>query len=341
MAEKKEYKTYEDLIDAPRQDVRGNKDFAHGEMFKLPDWVKWWTAKDTWGKVTKKDDPREHTIDVRICGFVMDEPEYWPVTMRGRVGGIVYTFPFVHHRDASGDRHLCTKPFGPKGTLPGASGCPRCESFFAMREATQDMDQKAAWDKIKVFGQRYSGLVFGYVDGDNKTLRAFEFSDAKPGKTFEKDPTFFQRIASLCTDKSVPAASRIDPLFYSYKPERAQILRLKFCWVAPQAGKEYWQLTNIFKVGAEDNAPSTEVDASVAERIRPWEWMDIEGEEKRMSESDGSTERAPSKVNIDDMDYAQLMKFAIENQLSGVLEEGYESDELVALRSAIKKEVSK
>lgn len=332
----KEYKTYEDLIDAPRQDSYEKVDFSHGKMFNLPDWVTWWTAKDTWGKPTKKDDAKEHTIDLRICGFVMDAPEYWPQGLRGRVGGLAYTFPFVHHRDVSGERHLCLKPFGRDGLLPGAKSCPRCESFFAMREATQGMEQKAAWEKIKVFGQRFSGLVFGYVDDDKENLRVFEFTDSKPGKSFEKDPTFFQRVVGLCTDKSIPAASRIDALFYSYGP-RAQTLRLKFTWVAPQQGKEYWQLTNIFKVTEDDGAPSPDVDSSIAERIRPWEWMDIAGEQKRMDASDGS-EIPKNKFEFDKMDYSELMKFAMENRMDGILAEGYEEDEIVALRDAIKKQ---
>ena len=35
----KEYTTFEDLVEAPRQDVREQEDFAHGKMFQLPDWV--------------------------------------------------------------------------------------------------------------------------------------------------------------------------------------------------------------------------------------------------------------------------------------------------------------
>jgi hypothetical protein len=163
----KEYKTYEDLVESPRQDARKTEDFAHGKMFNMPEWVKWWTARDTWGKPTKKDDPLEHTIDLRVCGFVMDGPDFWPQGLRGRVGGLAYTFPFTHHKDASLDRHLCTKPFGKNGTLPGATGCPRCEKFFEMREATQQMEQKAAWEKIKQFSQKFSGLVFGTVNGDH------------------------------------------------------------------------------------------------------------------------------------------------------------------------------
>jgi len=336
-----QYRVYEDLVGEPLQDKRDDSnDYAHGQMFNLPDWVKWWTAKDNWGKPVKKDDAKQHTVDLRVCGFVMDGPEFWPVGMRGRVGGLVYTFPFAHHRDADRTRHLCLRPFGRDGFLPGADKCRRCESFFETREATKDMEQKAAWEKIKVFGQRFSGLIFGYVDGDTSALRAFEFSDAKPGKTFEKDPTFFQRVVSLCTDKSVPAASRIDPLFYSYGP-RAQILRLTFNWVATNAKMPYWQLTNIFKVGAEDGAPSTEVGASVAERIRPWEWMDVKGEQARMEASDGAAAAPVKPADLDGMDYAELMKFAMEKQMVSILEEGFEEDETVALLAAIKKEVSK
>ena len=341
MAGNKEYKTYEDLIETPRQEAKDDTDFAHGQMFNLPDWVTWFAAKDTWGKPTKQTDPKEHTIDLRICGFVMDDPEYWPNTLRGRVGGLAYTFPFTHHRDVNRNRHLCVKPFGGRdGFLPGATCCPRCESFFATREATQKMEQKAAWEKIKVFGQKFSGLIFGYVDGDNEKLRAFEFSDTKPGKSFDKDPTFFQRIVTLCTDKSVPAASRIDPLFYSYGP-RAQILRLKFNWVATNAKMPYWQLTNIFKVTEADGAPSTDVDSSIAERIRPWEWMDVKGEQERMEASDGNEEAPSREVNLDAMDYAALMAFAMENQMDSILSEGFEQDETVALRGAIKKEMTK
>lgn len=333
----KEYVVYEDLVGANRQDEREDRDFAHGQMFTLPDWVKWWTARDAWGKPAKKDDAREHTLDLRVCGFVMDGPDYWPKGMRDRTGGLVYTFPFTHHRDANRDRHLCLKPFGPSGTLPGASGCPRCEEFFAMREATQDMEQKAAWEKIKVFSQKYSGLIFGYANGDTDNLLAFEFSDTKPGKDFDKDPTFFKRVVTLCTDKSIPAASRLDPLFYSYGP-RAQILRLKFTWTVPQKGKEYWQLASIYKVGPEDGAPSTEVDASVAERIAPWEWMDVKGEALRMAESDGAADGKEAKADLDAMDYAALMAYAMEKQMTSILEEGFEADETVALRAAIKKE---
>ena len=332
-----DYKTFEDLVEAPRQDVREQQDYAHGGMFNMPEWVKWWTARDTWGKPDKKDDPKEHTVDLRICGFVMDGPDFWPQGLRGRVGGLAYTFPFTHHRDASRERHLCLKPFGRDGLLPGATSCPRCESFFATREATQQMEQKMAWEKIKIFSQKFSGLVFGYTDDDKKNLRAFEFSDSKPGKSFEKDPTFFQRVVSLCTDKSIPAASRIDPLFYSYGP-RAQVLRLKFQWVTPQAKMGFWQLTNIFKVGAEDGAMSPEVDSSIAERIRPWEWMDVKGEQARMLASDGSAAPAP-KADLDKMDYAALMAFAMENQMDNVLQDGYESNETLALRAAIKKEI--
>lgn len=327
----KQYKTYEDLVGAPRQDERERRDFAHGEMFKLPDWVKWWTASDTWGKPTKKDDKKEHCVDLRIAGFVMDGPEFWPKGMKDRVGGLVYTFPFTHHRDPSRDRHLCVKAFG--------KTCPRCEKFFEMRESTRDEDQKAAWEKIKVYSQKYSGLVFGFVDGDTENLRAFEFSDTKPGKDFEKDPTFFQRVVALCTDKSIPAASRLDSLFYSYGP-RAQVMRLKFNWVIPQKGKEFWQLTAIYRVGAEDGAPSTAVpDATIAERIRPWEWMDIDGEIARMNASDGAA--AEPKADFDKMDYAALMAYAVEKQMTAVLEEGFDNDELFALRAAIKKEVNK
>jgi hypothetical protein len=333
----KEFKTYEDLVEAPRQDVREQQDFAHGSMFNMPAWVKWWTARDTWGKPDKKDDAKEHTIDLRICGFVMDGPDFWPQGLRGRVGGLAYTFPFTHHRDASRERHLCLKPFGRDGLLPGAVSCPRCEAFFSTREATQQMEQKAAWEKIKIFSQKFSGLVFGYVDGDKSNLRAFEFSDSKPGKTFEKDPTFFQRVVSLCTDKSIPASARIDPLFYSYGP-RAQILRLKFSWVVPQAKMGYWQLTSIFKVTEADGAPSAEVDSSIAERIRPWEWMDVKGEQERMLANDGSTAPAP-KADLDKMDYAALMAFAMENTMDSVLQEWYDQDETVALRNAIKKEI--
>jgi hypothetical protein len=332
-----DYKTFEDLVESPRQDVREQEDFAHGKMLNLPAWVKWWTARDTWGKPDKKDDAKEHTIDLRICGFVMDGPDFWPQSLRGRVGGLAYTFPFTHHRDASRERHLCLKPFGRDGLLPGATSCPRCEAFFATREATQQMEQKVAWEKIKIFSQKYSGLVFGYVDGVNSELRAFEFSDSKPGKSFEKDPTFFQRVVGLCTDKSIPAAMRIDPLFYSYGP-RAQILRLKFSWVVPQAKMGYWQLTSIFKVTEADGAPSTEVDSSIAERIRPWEWMDVKGEQERMLANDGSAAPAP-KADLDKMDYAALMAFAMENQMDSVLQDGYEQDETVALRDAIKKEI--
>jgi hypothetical protein len=334
----KEFVTYEDLVEAPRQDVREREDFAHGKMFNLPEWVTWWTAKDTWGKPTKKDDPKEHTIDLRVCGFVMDGPDFWPQGLRGRVGGLAYTFPFTHHRDANRDRHLCLKPFGSNGQLPGAIECPRCESFFATREATRGQDQKASWEKIKVFSQKYSGLVFGYVDGDKDNLRAFEFSDSKPGKSFEKDPTFFQRVVAKCTDKSIPAYARIDPLFYSYK-ERAQILRLKFAWVVPQERMGYWGLTDIFKVGADDGAPSTEVDSSIAERIRPWEWMDVKGEQERMLANDGSAAAPAPKADLDKMDYAALMAFAMENQMDNVLAEGYESNETLGLRAAIKKEI--
>ena len=335
----KEYVVYEDLVGANRQDEREDRDFAHGQMFTLPDWVKWWTARDAWGKPTKKDDAKEHTLDLRVCGFLMDGVDYWPAGMRGREGGLAYTFPFTHHRDANRDRHLCLKPFGKNGTLPGAKGCPRCESFFDMRERTADMaDQKAAWDKIKVFSQKFSGLIFGYANGDTENLLAFEFSDTKPGKGFEKDPTFFQRVVTLCTDKTIPAASRLNPCFYAYDG-RAQIIRLKFNWVMPQKGKEYWGLTSIYKVGPEDGAPSTDVDPSVAERIRPWEWMDIKGEAARMQESDGTAEEP--KADIDSMDYAALMAFAIKNQMASVLDEGFDADETLALRAAIKKEVTK
>ena len=330
MAEK-QYRTYEDLVEAPRQDERERKDFAHGQMFNLPDWVAWWTASEAWGKPAKKDDKREHTLDVRVCGFVMDGPEFWPKGMRDRVGGLVYTFPFTHHRDPNRDRHLCLKPFGEE--------CPRCEKFFQVREETKDMEQKAGWDMIKVYSQKYSGLIFGYVDGNTDDLRAFEFSDTRPGKGYEKDPTFFQRVVSLCTDKSVPAASRIDTLFYGYGP-RAQILRLKFKWVIPQKGKEYWQLTDIYKVGKEDGAPSTDVDASVAERIKPWEWLDVAGERERMLASEGEA-REPAAADFDKMDYAALMAFAVEKQMTPILEEGFEADETVALRAAIRKEVGK
>lgn len=328
MAEK-EYKTYEDLVGAPRQDAREEIDFAHGKMFALPDWVTWWTAGDAWGKATKKEDAKEHTIDVRIVGFVMDGAEFWPKGMRDRVGGLVYTFPFTHHRDPNRDRHLCLKALGEE--------CPRCEKFFEMREQTKDMERPAAWEKIKVFSQKFSGLVFGYVGG-GKELKAFEFGDTRPGKGYEKDPTFFQRVVSLATDKSVPAASRIDPLFYSYGP-RAQILRLKFNWVVPQKGKEYWQLTNIYKVGAEDGAPSTAVDSSVAERIRPWEWMDVKGERERMLAGVGEAKEAA--VDLDKMDYKDLLAYAVENQMNAVLAEMYQDDELADLRAAIKKESGK
>jgi hypothetical protein len=336
-----QYKTYEDLIEAPRQDGYERGDFTHGKMFNLPEWVTWWTAKDTWGKATKKDDALEHTIDLRICGFVMGGADFWPEGLRGRVGGLAYTFPFVHHKDSSGERHLCLKPFnGKKGLLPGAEGCPRCEKFFETREATQGMDQKAAWAKMVGYSQKYSGLVFGYVDGDNTNLRAFEFSDTKPGKGYDKDPTFFQRIVSLCTDKSKPASMRVNPCFYAYD-NRAQILRLKFLWVTKSVDKKdmsYWQLSEIYKVSEEDGAPSTEVDSSIAERIRPWEWMDVEGEQERMTENDGS-EPVKVKVDIDKMDYAELMAFAMDNVMDDVLAEGFEQDEVVALRGAIKKEM--
>lgn len=340
MAEQ-QYRVYEDLVGSNRQDEREDRDFAHGQMFCLPDWVKWWTARDAWGKADKKDDAKEHTVDVRVCGFVMDGADSWPKGMRDRTGGLVYTFPFTHHRDANRDRHLCLKPFGKGGKgdyLPGATVCPRCEAFEDMRESTRDMEQKAAWEKIKVFSQKFSGLIFGYVDGDVKNLRAFEFSDTKPGKKFDKDPTFFERIVGLCTDKSIPAASRVDSLFYSYGP-RAQILRLKFKWVVPNARMPYWQLTDIFKVGREDGAPSTDVDASVAERIKPWEWLDVKGEQERMLASDGSADaKADKGADLDAMDYAALMAFAMEKQMTSILEEGFEADETVALRAAIKKE---
>lgn len=338
----KEYRTYEDLVGEPLQDKREDQnDYAHGQMFNLPEWVAWWTARETWGKPTKQTDAKQHTIDLRVCGFVADAPEFWPTGMRGRMGGLVYTFPFTHHRDGDRTRHLCLRPFGRDGFLPGADKCPRCESFFETREATKDMEQKAAWEKIKVFGQRFSGLIFGYVNGDTSVLRAFEFSDTKPGKSFEKDPTFFQRVVSLCTDKSVPAASRIDPLFYTYKKERAQILRLTYNWVATKADMPYWQLTNIFKVGAEDGAPSTEVDPEIAERIRPWEWMDVKGEQERMEKTDGCAVPPKKAVDLDGLDYAGLMAYAMEKQMVSILEEGFEEDEVVALRGAIKKEVNK
>lgn len=336
----KEYKTYEDLVEAPRQDVSEKQDFAHGSMFNLPEWVKWWAAKDTWGKPTKKDDAKEHTIDLRVCGFLMDEPDFWPEGLRGRVGGLAYTFPFTHHKDNNRERHLCLKPFGKKGLLPGATSCPRCEKFFEVREATQHLDSKIAWGKMVGFSQKFSGLVFGFIDGDTANLRAFEFSDTKPGKGYEKDPTFYQRIVSLCTDKSKPAAMRINPCFYAYD-DRAQILRLKFVWITKSVdGKDmsYWQLSEIFKVTEADGAPSTKVDSSIAERIRPWEWMDVAGEQKRMEADDG-TEAPKAKVDLDKMDYAGLMAFAMENQMDAVLQEGYDEDEIVALRNAIKKEI--
>lgn len=43
----KEYTVYEDLVEAPRQDVREREDFAHGKMFNLPEWVTWWTARSS------------------------------------------------------------------------------------------------------------------------------------------------------------------------------------------------------------------------------------------------------------------------------------------------------
>lgn len=334
------YKTYEDLVESPRQDASEKVDFSHGKMFNLPEWVTWWAAKETWGKPTKKDDLKEHTIDLRVCGFVMDGPDFWPEGLRGRVGGLAYTFPFTHHKDNSGERHLCLKPFGKHGLLPGAMECPRCEKFFEIREATQGMEQKAAWAKMVGFSQKFSGLVFGYVNGDNANLRAFEFSDTKPGKGFDKDPTFYQRIVSLCTDKSKPAAMRINNCFYAYD-NRAQILRLKFVWITKTVDKKemsFWHLSEIFKVTEADGAPSTDVDSSIAERIRPWEWMDVKGEQERMLANDG-TEAPKAKANLDTMDYAALMAFAMENQMTGVLEEGYDTDELVALRDAIKKEI--
>jgi hypothetical protein len=97
-------------------------------------------------------------------------------------------------------------------------------------------------------------------------------------------------------------------------------------------------LTSIFKVTEADGAPSTEVDSSIAERIRPWEWMDVKGEQERMLANDGSAAPAP-KADLDKMDYAALMAFAMENQMDSVLQDGYEQDETVALRDAIKKEI--
>lgn len=311
-------------------------------MFNLPEWVTWWTAKETCGKPTKQTDAKQHTIDLRVCGFVADAPEFWPTGMRGRMGGLVYTFPFTHHRDADRTRHLCLRPFGRDGFSPGAGKCPRCESFFETREATKDMaDQKAAWDKIKVFGQRFSGLIFGYVNGDTSVLRAFEFSDTKPGKSFEKDPTFFQRVVSLCTDKSVPAASRIDPLFYTYKKERAQILRPDVQLGRHEGGHavlaahEHLQGRRgrrraLYGGGPRDRRAHPPVGG-----------MDVNGEQERMEKTDGGAVPPKKAVDLDGLDYAGLMAYAMEKQMVSILEEGFEEDEAVALRGAIKKEVNK
>lgn len=337
----KTYTTYEDLVGATGQDGREKTDFAHGKMFNLPDWVKWWTASDTWGKANKAGDAKEHTVDIRVLGFVMNEPAFWPKGLRDRMGVLNCKFPFVHHRDADRTRHLCVKPFGRGGLLPGASVCPRCETFFDLRESTQGMDRTKAWDKMKAFSQKFSGLVFGYVDGDTSVVRAFEFADTLPGKEM-KDPTFFDRVNALCYDNSVPAASRLDRVFYSYEKERAQIVRLKYKWIVPQADKAYWQLTDVFKVTAEDGAPSTEVpDTAIAERIRPWEWMDVEGEQKRMLESDGSAS-APAKADFGKMSYAELAAYVVENQMSSVINLTlFDEDDAAELRAAIEKEVAK
>lgn len=66
------------------------------------------------------------------------------------------------------------------------------------------------------------------------------------------------------------------------------------------------------------------MDSSIAERIRPWEWMDVEGEQERMTENDGS-EPAKGKADIDKMDYAELMTFAMDNAMDDVLAEGFVS----------------
>ena len=331
MGNQQTYATYEDLVGAPRNDNREKVDFAHGRMFNLPEWAAWWTAKDAWGKPTKKNDPLEHHIDVLFLGFVMGEPDVWPKALRDRMGGLTYFFPLLTHKDPNEERHLCLERLG--------GDCPRCKKFFDTREETRDLnDSKKAWDLIKVWAQRYTGIVCGYVDGDTSKVRVFEFSDTKPGKGYDKDPTFFQRIVSLCTDKSVPAASRINPCFYAYD-QRAQVLGLKYRWTEKQAGKGYWQLAEIFKVGEEDGAPMPKVDPQMAFQIKPWEWLDVEGERKRMLESDGT--KAAEKPDFDKMDYAGLMAFAMENSLSSVLEDGYTENETDLLRAAVKMEVNK
>lgn len=333
MAER-EYKTYEDLVEPPKAGGFGGKDFAHGQMFKLPDWVQWWTAREAWGKPTKMDDPKEHTVDVRFVGFLIDQPDCWVTDMRRRVGGLAYSFMFAHHRDANRDRHLCVKTFGHE--------CPRCESFFKTREETAHLSQEEGWEKIKVFSQQFSSLMFGYVGGDYKTLRAFEFSDTRPGKAPQKEPTIFQRITRLCTDKQVPTAMQLDKLFYAYDPARSQVVRLKYDWVVPKQKMGNWHLTDIYKVTEADGAPSPVVpDPSVAERIRPWDWLDIEGERQRMSESDGADAGSDNKPDFDNMDYPTLIAYAVENGLNKVLAMGFEADETSALRSTIKKEVNK
>lgn len=325
-----EYQTYEDLVGEDRHDAGKKIDFKHGEMFKLPDWVKWWTARDAWGKVTKKEDPSEHSVDIRFLGFLMDEPDYWPKAMASRVGGLVYTFPFVHHRDLNDARHICLDAIN-KGP------CPRCDSF---RDCN---DRDVKWDDMKHLSQRQSGIMFGYVDGGEQVY-AFEFTDVKPGKKgFDKDPTIFQRLASACRGagadgKPLPKAKKIDPLFYTYA-ERAQVLRLSYTWSEKQAGKGFWQLLDVFKVDEEDGAPSKEANAGIAKLLRPWEWLDVEGERERMLKSDGATgKRGP---NYDGMTYGELMQVALDGQMTEVLEQGYEEDETVALRAAIKKAVTK
>lgn len=331
MAQQQQYKTYEDIVGTPMSDQKEKVDFKHGRMFNLPEGFSWWTARDAWGKPVKKDDPLEHFIDVRFLGFIMDNPDVWPKTLQGRMGGLNYTFPLLTHKDPNEERHLCLERLG--------GACPRCQKFFDTREETRDMaDSRKAWDIIKVWAQRYSGIVCGYVGGDTSKVRVFEFSDTKPGKGFDKDPTFFQRIVTLCTDKSVPVSSRLNPCFYAYD-NRAQVLRLKFRWTEKQAGKGYWQLGEIFKVTQEDGAPSADADPQLAYKIKPWEWLDVEGERKRMLENDG--EKAASAPDFDKMDYAGLMAFAMENQLSSVLEDGYQENETDLLRKAVKMEVSK